>query len=685
MVSLKPGFAGLKSSRKGGVAGAFLSIGIGLILLWLPLSHLANWSYDLPFNYIFKSEHVPDDVVIVYMDEPSHVALNQPHHEPWDRSLHAELVRRLAEAGAKAVVFDVVFFGAGPDAEADRKFASAIAEYGNVILAGEVLRYEERGAEVEQLLAPFAPFREASAGWGLVQVALDDGRAVRRHLHEGVQGVPSLSWAVASHVGADTAGHSGRKGKERWLHYYGPPGSLPHVGFHQALHADGVPPDFFRDRIVFIGAKQTTGFTGTGMDEFATPYFSFAQRVAVARGGGAVPPVYAPGVEVHASTFLNLLRDDGLRRVSGWGEFGLVVAFGLAFGFFLPAFRPLAAVGLGLIGAMAIAFGAWLLFWYQNIWFVWLILVAQVGAAGLWAVLYYSMQWYVEQKLMMQTLSLHLSPTRAKAVMARPDLLHPGAEIQTISILFSDIANFSGIAESMPPDDLADFLNQYFEASISSIHSTDGTVVKLIGDSIFAIWNAPGKQANHHERACRAALLLRDQLLGFDRTHKSLPSLRTRVGLHVGTACVGNFGSSTRFDYTAIGDAVNLASRLEGLNKFLGTDLLMSGDVAREVAGMFTARNVGRFVLKGMKRSVEVHELMGIEEEGRTPGSDSSFGRGLEAYQAGDFGTASRLFGEALAERPEDGPARFYLERIAAENLRPFPGEWTGEVVLSEK
>ena len=131
-------------------------------------------------------------------------------------------------------------------------------------------------------------------------------------------------------------------------------------------------------------------------------------------------------------------------------------------------------------------------------------------------------------------------------ILKHPDLLKPGATQKTVSILFSDIASFSKISERMNPDDLVKLLNDYYEAAIGCVHQTDGTVMNLIGDAIFAIWNAPQEQADHQERAVRAALLLNEKLLHFDTASLNLP-LRTRIGLHTGVVCVGNIGSSTHF------------------------------------------------------------------------------------------------------------------------------------------
>jgi adenylate cyclase len=264
-------------------------------------------------------------------------------------------------------------------------------------------------------------------------------------------------------------------------------------------------------------------------------------------------------------------------------------------------------------------------------------------------------------------------------------LLRPGAEKQEISILFSDIANFSRITSHMEPEDLFKLLNNYFETALAAIHQTDGTVIKLIGDSIFAIWNAPFVQPNQQIRACQAALELGERLTLFQARERSLP-LRTRVGLHTGLAHVGNVGSTARFDYTAIGDSVNLASRLEGLNKYLGTDLLATRDIQKFVENSIVGRRVGHFKLKGIDHVVEVHELVGLPEKaGNNRPWIEAFEDALYHFQRAAFDRAEAGFRRTMELHPDDGPSLFYLEKIKEFRAIPPPEDWTGEIEFKEK
>ena len=273
-------------------------------------------------------------------------------------------------------------------------------------------------------------------------------------------------------------------------------------------------------------------------------------------------------------------------------------------------------------------------------------------------------------------------PIRVKQLLKQPDLLKPGAKLQRVSILFTDISNYSLISESTVLKDLEKMLNQYFEAALGAVHETEGTVIKLIGDAIFAVWNTPEEQADHQERACRTALRLKDQLILYDAQNKNAP-MKTRAGLHTGEALVGNFGSTQRFDYTVMGDAVNLAARLEGLNKHLGTLILATRDFQMAIEDRFVTRSVGVFRFKGIARGVQVFEMVGTPDCAEATKSwREAFGDGLHKFRRRIRGSREGFRRNAAAEC-QDGPSQFYLRQIKRFHDKP-PDEWTGEVSLDE-
>jgi adenylate cyclase len=672
----------------GGIATALTAfLGLGLFVCNFGRD-LTRLSYDLPF--LVRSEMAAPDVGLVFLDEASHADLMQPTAAPWDRSLHARLIDRLTADGAKAIVFDILFTEASAHEEADAELERAMKQSGRVILGANLNGYEtEQGYIVGEEL-PYERFRTAAAGWGNVNFRPDPDYGVRAffsNLHDisGQTNVLWLPWAAASF--AAPAGSllfpSLTTGPR--LNFYGPPGTIPGVSYSRALLGD-VAPGFFKNKIVFVGAKMSAGLTGQDRDVFRTPYTYWGKG-------------FMPGVEVHATAALNLLHRNWLTRLPGVAEVLLVLTVAGLAGFGLMRLQPLVATGATLLALVAIPSLAVILVWHYLAWFSWLVLVAQVAAAWLCSIVFNSLALYVDKQVLERSLASHLSPKLVKRMVKEPALRQLGGTKQEVGILFTDIANFSRISETMPPDELVHLLNRYFEITLNCVREADGTVVKLIGDAIFAIWNAPLAQPDYRERACQAALRLHEQLVDFEAEQRSLP-LRTRVGLHAGTACVGNVGSFARFDYTALGENINLTSRLEGLNKYVSTSVLASRDIQRVAENALVWRAVGRFTLVGISRPVEVFELLGrLDSAERSKPWRTKFAEALCDFQARQFDTAAAKFQAAIdlrrAIEPEfitgtgpttaDGPSCFYLSKIDYFRAHPPAQDWLGEVELTDK
>ena len=611
-------------------------------------------SYDLLFA--LRPILRPTEVLIIYMDEDSHTALNQSLTEPWDRNLHAKLLDRLTAAGSKAVVFDIHFAGEGPNPAATTNLARAIRENGTVFLGADPARSGTglHGLGMRRIIPPFDALADAAADIGSVELDASHDLVVRKHLQKQPDDlVPSLSQAAAK---ISPPG-------EAWINYYGPPGDIPHIGYERALEA---PLDVFKDKVVFIGARLFTKFAGERKDEYRSPYSLWIKENQ-----------FMSGVEIQATQFLNLIRGDWLRRSTA--ESWMVALIGLVAGIALAHLRPWAAVGAAIVTASVVLALSYLTFRNAHIWFPWLIPVAvQLPVALALAVVYQSFRLYLDNKLLEQSLARHLSPVRVKQLLRRRELLKPGAEKQLLSIMFTDIADFTRVSEGMDSAELARLMNNYFEEAISCVYATDGFLVKLIGDALFAIWNAPIEQRDHTQRVFQTALLLQDRVANFRAADAIV--LRTRIGIHTGVADVGNFGSAKRFDYTAIGESINLASRLEGLNKHLGTRILASGDAQLAVADKFKFRYVGRFRLKGFEKALEVHELLASRTEWH-----SIFAEALNHFTSRNFDAAETAFCRVLKLQPDDGPTRFYLSQLQQLRAHPPSSGWTGEIELQEK
>jgi adenylate cyclase len=655
--------------------GAVLVPLVGLCLLGLPIGRgFVDWSYDLPF--LMQPSQNITNVEIVTMDETLYHALGQSPAR-FDRTLHAQLVTNLNAQGAKLIVFDMVFLDAEPGTS---HLAEAMQERTNVVISAELVETRQSGALGNKPIWPLEPLANSARSVGLANISPDPDSCCRL-FYPGKEQLPSLAWQTAAlyRPGITNSQHLI---DERWLNYYSLT-PFDEISYLEVL-SNKWPAGFsLSNKVVFIGEAQVTGYVGEKKEEFGSPWQHFGEGRFY-------------GVEVHALGFSNLVRDDWLGRLPSWMEALLIILAGAMLGYGLSLLRPLAATAAALAAALFVAACGYLLFAMCHTWFPWLIIAGAQVPVGLgWAYLVDSIRSYVERRLLERSLELYLSPRQVKEILKQPELLKPGAREKTVSILFSDIANFSKASEILPPNDLVKLLNDYYEVAIASVHQTGGTVMNLIADAIFAIWNAPQEQPDHQKLACEAAVLLNQNVIRFNAEHESI-ALRTRIGLHTGIACVGNIGSTTHFDYAAVGESVNMASRLEGLNKKLKTNILATREIQSSLDGALVSRFIGYFRFKGLVQIDQVHELIGpaqLEAESRE--WRTAFSEALRCWKARQFGKAEEYFRRTLELRPKsehagddepaDGPSDFYLKLIPEFLKHPPPPEWLGEIDLRGK
>ena len=650
----------------GATWGALFTLLLGLLLYFTVVGDkVVSLSYDIPFA--FRDTVAPTNVALVYLDEHCYGQLGEPLNQPLDRARHGELVRRLTEAGASLIVFDFLFSEEyKPPTASDLKFAEAIRANPKVVLGGE---WRKRGG-LDTVDTPLAVLRNAGAAWGLVQYRKQEF-GPREHL-KTIDDLPSLAWVAAKLVDAPVTKTSTQDAVNRWINYYGRPDTFQRFSYSDVI-SNNFPAGSFQGKAAFVGGRQSTGFTGAAKDEFPTAFTW-------------ISGMYSPGTEIHATVFLNLLQQDWLTRFPKWVEAMLVILLGLGAGFGLSLLESKAATITALLSGLFIAVVAWLCFRHGLVWFVWLLLLIQLFVALIWSWGYNSIQAYAERKVLEYSLSLHLPERRVKQILKSPELLAPTAKKQEVSLMFTDIADWSTISDRVAPDRLFSHLNRYFERTIPCVHKEDGMVLQLIGDAIFAIWNAPEPQPEHPERACAAALKLRDELVEFESDNENYP-LRTRVGLHCGDASVGNCGSAERLVYTALGAETNMAARLEGMNKYLGTQILASENVVTEaIEKKFTWRRVGCFKLKGADHYLGIYELLDtLDKEEKSRAWRKLFGTGLRHFQHQEWDDAVALFSQVIVERKDDGPSRFYLKKIETLRYEKLPEKWFGEVSMDEK
>ncbi len=283
----------------------------------------------------------------------------------------------------------------------------------------------------------------------------------------------------------------------------------------------------------------------------------------------------------------------------------------------------------------------------------------------------------------------YLSPKVVENLVDDPSKIQLGGEEREMTAFFSDIQGFSSISERLTPSELVQLLNDYLTDMCDIILGAEGTVDKFEGDSIMAFWGAPTRQADHAKRACFAAIEMNDRLveLRARALQKGVTPLVVRMGVNTGTMVVGNMGSKQRMNYTIMGDAVNLASRLEGANKAYGSGMMISESTYRSCEADIDVRELDRITVVGKSEPVTVYQLLNRKNQTTSADADlvDQFSKGLELYKAGDFRRAKSEFSACLDIFADDGPALAYISRCQAYTDNPPGADWDGIYRLTEK
>jgi adenylate cyclase len=451
------------------------------------------------------------------------------------------------------------------------------------------------------------------------------------------------------------------------LNFRGPEFTFEHVKFVNILEsinrveqgqAPLYPAERFRDKVVFVGIN-AEGYE----DVHPTPL----SRVF-------------PGVELHATALDNLLSGDAL--VAPAGDLPLAaaaVATATAAVFLLPG---VTAPLLTLLSLLLLAVAATLVCWTQ-------LLVVPVAAPALGGMLAAagSFLWRLvvegrQRRELGRAFASYLAPEVLARVLADPAAVALGGQQREVTVLFTDLQGFTALGERSSPPELVHFLNDYFTRMCEPILREHGVIDKFIGDAIMALFGAPLDAPDHAARAVRAALAATaiSARIGAELRAAGLPAVSTRIGLHTGPAVVGNMGSRQRFDYTAIGDAVNLASRLEGANKVFGTDCLVSEATWNAVHDVVLAREVGLVAVLGRQQAIRVFAPLALREHADASQQQLAAQHqvALAHWRDGDRAAAAAAFAAIARASPADRLAVHWRDQLAV-------ADWDGVFHLDRK
>jgi adenylate cyclase len=630
---------------------------------------------------------------------------------PWPREAYAPVIRFLQRAGAKVIAFDVLYTEASVyGVEDDQVFANAMADNKVVlpVFLGEQAKQRAswpttvapgsvkiQGLEQWQKLAYMSAVNKAHATFPIDRLAnaahllshvdeLPDSDGVFRRASLfrvfDQQIIPSMGLAALLLGKQDST-----LSFDGLLHFQDE--SIPtddqgqvilkfrgDSGTHQAFSAaaiiqselhlqagekSAIDPALFKDKYVFFG------FSAPGLKDLRpTP----------------VSGDY-PGVEVHATVLDNLLAGDAVKPFPAWLAFCIALILASLASYLLIHSKRMLGLGLAFVLftplSLLIGFAAY------SVSYDWPVLFVET-AVVLALVNSVILKYLTEgrKKRAIQTMfQRYLSKDYIEILKKDPSQLRLGGETRELSIFFSDIQGFTTISEKLTPEQLVQFLNSYLTDMTDIITDEGGTLDKYEGDAIIAFTNAPLTQEDHAVRMCRSVLKCQRKLA--ERREEFFQQtgawIYNRIGIHSGRVVVGNFGSKTRFNYTMLGDAANLAARLEGANKFFGTYTMISEATKQQTGDEFLWRETGTIQVVGRKTPVTVYELLGFKGEALPP-AIQAFSQGQVLYKQGELAAAAAVF----VTLPDDSVAKVYLERCLAEK-EVVDSTWDGVWVLNEK
>ncbi len=612
---------------------------IVIILLLLVFTKLV-----FQFDYFENLEHKAQDslfrlrgqrpttgeIAIIAIDDASFQALDITW--PFPRNLHGKLVENLNRAGVKQIVFDIEFIE-NSIPEADEYLAEMAEKYNNVIFAGKVLRSQTDYSHVQKL-TPISAIMRKNLNWGIVNMSVDTDGFIRRYsCFEYFDREPLYSIGIASIANSRVfseeweqnvslhRGHievAGRsiplvRGNKALINYYGPAHTFTHVSFSTVIDDEEIDmPGFqgaelneFYDLLESGVLEGKTVLIGATIDElhdqFHTP---FSQT-------------YTSGVEIHANFVEMVLQEDYLRSINPWLYLVLELLVLTLFWFIFKALKPQLSVVLLVVLIVLQYVLAYYLFTRTSmlipiIQSMWVLLVIYISS-----LISHYITTQKEKRYIKTAFQQYMAPELVKELLDNPQSLTYGGSLQELSVLFSDIRSFTTYSENHKPEETVQILQEYLTEMVNVIIENRGILDKFVGDEIMALYGTPVKLENHALSACKTALQMRERLTLLQQKWiaDGREIFEIGIGVNTGHAVVGNLGSQQIFDYTAIGDTINLGARLEAINKEYETThkIIISEFTLEKVQDQVEVRYLDEVKVKGKNKAVKIYELLSVK------------------------------------------------------------------------
>ncbi len=615
-------------------------------------------SYNLQFtDKLYGGNQPLDNIVIVKIDDKS---INNIGRWPWNREIFANFIEKINNS--KIIILDLGFFEKSNIGN-DTIFINTIKKYKNkIILVVEYTDFKIKNNTIIGISANI-PFEELKnyKNLGYANVNIDkDG--VARSLNLNIIG----NYSSISQKTYEL--YSGRKyiyNKNRFLVNFLEPNKFKSYSFLDVYNKK-IDKNFFKNKIVFVGISA---------EDLHDKLF-----VPTSKG------VLMDGVEFHANAFQTMALNNNLEKENNFYTFLTILFFAIITGFSLYYFRILySSIFLFLIFFIYIFFAILI---FEKNYILNLVYGPLTMLLSYMSIVIYS--YLYEQKAKKKindAFGKYVSPILIKEIMKNPKKLSLGGEKKDIIILFSDIVNFTSLSEKLSPEKLVNFLNDYLTYMTEIVLENNGVVDKFIGDAIMAFWGAPIDEKNKIELACKSAIQMIEKLdeLKLEWKKEYDCDIDIRIGLNYGEAVIGNMGSKNRFDYTAIGDSVNLASRLEAINKFYKTRLMISQFVYEKIKNKSIVREIDLVRVKGKVKPIKIYELISLKKPSKIQMKFiDDFSKALNLYRNKRFDLAIKQF-EKCVKQYEDKTSKVFIERCKLMKKEKLSKNWDGVFIMKNK